>query len=71
VSRQLLRYEYASLLATLPDTPPVPAQLLADQIESCRFEGPNELGVATLRLGLGADGESIRLIQQIQVNNAP
>ena len=68
---QLLRYEYATLLPVIPATPPTTPQLLADRIENCHFEGPNDLGVATLRLGLGAAGESIRLVQQIQVNNAP
>ena len=71
VGRQLLRYEYDNLLPAIPATPQGTPQLLADQIESCEFAKPNEFGVAILRLGLGADGESIRLVQQIQVNNAP
>ena len=68
---QLLRYEHDQLQATLPTALPATGRLQADRIESCDFRYASASGLATLRLTVGAAGESIRLAQQVQVNNAP
>ena len=68
---QLLRYEHDQLSATLPATLPATGRLQADRVESCVFSYAPGTGLATLRLTVGAAGESIRLAQQVQVNNAP
>ncbi|MCM2320506.1 MAG: type II secretion system GspH family protein [Pseudomonas sp.] len=68
---QLLRYEHGQLSATLPATLPATGHLQADRVESCIFSYAPGTGLATLRLTVGAAGESIRLAQQVQVNNAP
>ena len=70
-SGQLLRYEHDQLQATLPAALPAPGRLQADRVESCDFRYASASGLATLRLSIGAAGESIRLAQQVQVNNAP
>lgn len=68
---QLLRYEHDQLQATLPAVLPAPGRLQADRVESCDLRYASASGLATLRLSIGAAGESIRLAQQVQVNNAP
>ncbi|MCM2319750.1 MAG: type II secretion system GspH family protein [Pseudomonas sp.] len=68
---QLLRYEHDQLQATLPAALPATGRLQADRVESCDFRYASASGLATLRLNIGAAGESIRLAQQVQVNNAP
>ncbi|MCY1412633.1 hypothetical protein D9M71_280450 [compost metagenome] len=68
---QLLRYEHDQLQATLPAALPATGRLQADRVESCDFRYASASGLATLRLSIGATGESIRLAQQVQVNNAP
>lgn len=67
----LLRYEHDQLQATLPAALPATGRLQADRVESCNFGYSSASGLATLRLNIGAAGESIRLAQQVQVNNAP
>lgn len=68
---QLLRYEHDQLQPTLPAALPATGRLQADRVESCDFRYASASGLATLRLNIGAAGESIRLAQQAQVNNAP
>lgn len=68
---QLLRYEHDQLQAALPATLPATGRLQADRVESCNFGYASASGLATLRLTIGAAGDSIRLAQQVQVNNAP
>jgi MSHA biogenesis protein MshO len=68
---QLLRYEHDQLQVTLPAALPATGRLQADRVESCNFGYASASGLATLRLTIGAAGDSIRLAQQVQVNNAP
>ncbi|MNC52622.1 hypothetical protein D3C75_1019790 [compost metagenome] len=68
---QLLRYEHDQLQATLPAALPATGRLQADRVESCDFRYASASGLATLRLNIATAGESIRLAQQVQVNNAP
>lgn len=68
---QLLRYEHDQLQSTLPATLPATGRLQADRVESCDFRYASASGLATLRLNIATVGESIRLAQQVQVNNAP
>lgn len=68
---QLLRYEHDQLQPTLPAALPATGRLQADRVESCDFRYASASGLATLRLNIATAGESIRLAQQVQVNNAP
>ncbi|MCC6077596.1 prepilin-type N-terminal cleavage/methylation domain-containing protein [Pseudomonas sp. GCM10022188] len=68
---QLLRYEHDQLQATLPATLPAAGRLQADRVTSCDFRFASASSLASLQLSIGAGGESIRLAQQVQVNNAP
>lgn len=66
---RLLRYEHDQLQATLPAALPSTGRLQADRVTGCDFRFAD--GLASLRLDIGAAGESIRLAQQVQVSNAP
>lgn len=68
---QLLRYEHDQLQPTLPAALPAIGRLQADRVEGCDFRYASASGLATLRLNIATAGESIRLAQQVQVNNAP
>lgn len=68
---QLLRYEDDQLRATLPAALPAPGRLQADRVQGCDFRFDSASGLASLRVSIGAAGESIRLARQVQVNNAP
>ena len=68
---QLLRYEDDQLRATLPAALPAPGRLQADRVQGCDFRFDSASGLASLRVNIGAAGESIRLARQVQVNNAP
>lgn len=77
VGGELRRYEYASLQSTLPDPIPSTASsaVLAADVAGCTFAyrrgTGTRAGLATLRLRLSVDGESVELIQQVHVDNAP
>lgn len=77
VGSELLRYEYTELLAGLPESIPAAASRAAQagDVAGCTFAYRRGVGtragLATLRLRLSVDGESIELIQQVHVDNAP
>ncbi len=74
---QLLRYSYNQLLAAVPASPPANSnpQPLADSVSVCRFvyqAGSTQRGgLLSLTLGLRQAGESIELMQQVHIDNAP
>lgn len=77
VGGELLRYEYTELLAGLPESIPAAAvsAVQAGDVAACSFAYQHgtgtRAGLATLRLRLSVDGESVELIQQVHVDNAP
>jgi MSHA biogenesis protein MshO len=74
---QLLRYSYSQLLPAVPAAPPPGAnpQPLANSVSACRFAyqpgSTQRAGLLSLTLGLSQAGESIELMQQVHVDNAP
>jgi len=74
---QLLRYSYPDILAALPSQPPAGSnpQPIAASVNSCNFAyqpGTTQRGgLLTLTLGIEQDGERLRLLQQVHVDNAP
>lgn len=73
---KLLRYEQTgSLQDSLDNGLPagVSAHVQAGHIDgdSCRFQVDLTASQATLRLSISADGETVRLVQFVKVNNAP
>ncbi len=74
---QLLRYSYTSLLAAVPGSPPAGSdpQPVAASVSVCRFAyqpgTTQRAGLLSLTLGLSQAGESIELMQQVHVDNAP
>ncbi len=74
---QLLRYSYTDILAALPAQPPAGSnpQPIAASVNSCNFAyqpGTTQRGgLLTLMLGIEQDGERMRLLQQVHVDNAP
>ena len=77
VGGELLRYEYAELQPSLPESIPAAASRAAQagDVAGCTFAyrrgTGTRAGLATLRLRLSVDGESVELIQQVHVDNAP
>ena len=77
VGGELLRYEYAELPSSLPASIPAAAvsAVQAGDVAACGFAYQHgtgtRAGLATLRLRLSVDGESVELIQQVHVDNAP
>lgn len=71
---KLLRYEQTgSLQDSLDNGLPagVSAQVQAGQVSACSFQIDSQASQATLRLSIAQAGEAIRLVQFVQVNNAP
>ncbi len=74
---QLLRYSYSQLLAAVPSSPPAGSspQALANSVTVCRFNyqpgTTQRAGLLSLTLGLSQAGESVELMQQVHVDNAP
>jgi MSHA biogenesis protein MshO len=72
---QLLRYSYHQLLASVPASPPAGSQPLANSVSVCRFNyqagTTQRAGLLSLTLGLSQAGESVELMQQVHVDNAP
>ncbi len=74
---QLLRYSYNSLESTLPDSPPKGSnpQPLARSLSSCSFTyqpgSTQRAGLLSFGLGISKGGESLQLLQQVHVDNAP
>lgn len=74
---QLLRYSYNSLQGTLPNTPPSSSnpQPVARSLSNCNFTylpgSTQRAGLLSLSLGISKDGESLQLLQQVHVDNAP
>ncbi|MCQ4348614.1 prepilin-type N-terminal cleavage/methylation domain-containing protein [Pseudomonas stutzeri] len=71
VGTRLLRYEHAQLLPALPVTLPAGARVQAEHVASCSFLDDAAASQATLRLNIAQAGEAVRLVQFVQVNNAP
>ena len=77
VGGELLRYEYAELPSSLPASIPAAAvsAVQAGDVAACGFAYQHgtgtRAGLATLRLRLSVDCESVELIQQVHVDNAP
>lgn len=76
-SGQLLRYSYNSLENTLPGSPPSGSnpQPVARKVINCNFTyqpgSTQRAGLLTLGLGISDAGETLQLLQQVHVDNAP
>ena len=74
---RLVRYSYERLLETLPATPPADSnpQTLTADVSQCRFTyrpgTAQRGGLLSLALGITQQGETLRLTQQVHVDNAP
>ncbi len=74
---ELVRYTYEQLLENVPAAPPAGSdpQVLTDDVSECRFSyragTAQRGGLLSLLLGITQDGESLRLTQQVHVDNAP
>lgn len=74
---QLLRYSYNQLLAAIPNAPPAGSnpQPVAANVASCGFVyqsgSTQRAGLLALNLQLSQSGESVQLMQQVHVDNAP
>ncbi|MBD9427269.1 type II secretion system protein [Pseudomonas sp. PDM15] len=74
---QLLRYSYNQLLGAIPNTPPAGSnpQPVAANVASCGFVyqsgSTQRSGLLALNLQLSQAGESVQLMQQVHVDNAP
>ena len=72
---QMRRYSGYSILAPQPVPPAVAGALVADKLTACSFAyaaGQSQRdALVTVRLDLTDTGETVSLIQQIHVNNAP
>ena len=74
---RLLRYSYNTLQAAIPDPPPNNSnpQPVAVNVTNCSFVyqagSTQRTGLLTLNLQLSRDGESVQLMQQVHVDNAP
>ena len=76
-NKQLVRYSYNQLLGAVPASPPATSnpQPLANSVSLCRFNyqpgTTQRASLLSLTLGLSQAGESIELMQQVHVDNAP
>lgn len=75
-SRQLLRYSGYAITASQADPPAVAGQVQAKDVTACSFVYASAVasrsGMVTLQLTLtDAAGESVQLMQQVHVFNAP
>jgi MSHA biogenesis protein MshO len=74
---RLLRYSYGELLAEVPSSPPAGSnpRLLANSVRGCSFlyqPGTTvRAGLLSMTLELDQEGEALRLMQQVHVDNAP
>lgn len=74
---QLLRYSYNTLENTLPGSPPNGSnpQPVARKVSNCNFAyqpgSTQRAGLLTLGLGISDAGETLQLLQQVHVDNAP
>lgn len=74
---QLVRYSYNQLLAAVPNAPPAGSnpQPVARNVLNCTFTyqpgSTQRAGLLTLGLGISAAGETLQLLQQVHVDNAP
>ena len=72
---QMLRYSGYAILPGQPVPPAVTGALIADKLSSCNFAyaaGPSEReALVTISLALTDSGETVSLIYQVHVNNAP
>ena len=72
---QMRRYSGYSILPAQPVPPAVAGALIADKLTACSFAyaaGQSQRdALVTVRLDLTDTGETVSLIQQIHVNNAP
>jgi len=71
VDDRLLRYEQDQLPAAWPGPLPGNARVQAGLVSGCSFQIDPEASQATLRLNIAQADEAIRLVQFVQVNNAP
>jgi len=75
--RQLLRYTSTALTNAAPNAAPAGAQVLADNLSACTLTyqpgSTKRAGLLSISLGLtdAASGETIQLLQQVHVDNAP
>ena len=73
-NQQLLRFDNYAIVATQPNPPSVTGKLQANQVASCAFSYSagtgSRSGLVTLEITLTDEaGESVRLINQIHVDN--
>lgn len=74
---ELVRYSHDQLLESLPLTPPPGSnpQRLTGDVSQCRFAyragTAQRGGLLSLALGIAQEGETLRLTQQVHVDNAP
>lgn len=71
-NRRLLRYTRTTLA---PAFSAAQSEVLASDVTRCAFSyqpgSQQRAGLVSLNLGLSRDGESVELLQQVQVDNAP
>ena len=72
---QMRRYSGYAILSGQPVPPAVTGALIADKLSSCNFgyaAGPTEReALVTISLALTDSGETVTLVYQVHVNNAP
>jgi MSHA biogenesis protein MshO len=72
---RLVRFTDTALPAVAPDSAPASASPLADSLSRCRFTyqpgTTQRAGLLTLQLAIAQDGETLELLQQVHVDNAP
>jgi MSHA biogenesis protein MshO len=74
-NRRLLRYTDTTLTNTVPSAAPAGAQVVADNVSGCELTyspgSTQRAGLFSIALSLEDSGETIRLFQQVHVDNAP
>lgn len=74
---ELVRYSYEELLDDIPSSPPMGSspRKVAEHVSQCRFSyragTAQRGGLLSLALGIAQAGETLRIIQQVHVDNAP
>lgn len=74
---RLVRYSYGEIQAALPSSPPAGSnpQPVAESVTECNFAyqpgTTQRAGLLSLSLAINQEGEGLRLMQQVHVDNAP
>jgi MSHA biogenesis protein MshO len=72
---RLVRYSYGEIQPALPSSPPAGSDPVAESVTACNFAyqpgTTQRAGLLSLSLTINQEGEGLRLIQQVHVDNAP